>query len=141
MRSQTTTSSSSLPKDDGNSMAILEELASMKDFLKNNDKMNALSKNMQQINRRHDEMVKIMTSTLPSSVDNLKNDSTKIKKLYADFAQLYQNLNESVIAMPVPSPTPVKKTKQSVFSGNGGDTVKVIKDLIISQIAQSKKEF
>merc|ERR1712048_95868 len=53
----------------------------------------------------------------------------------------YQNLNESVIAMPVPSPTPVKKTKQSVFGNGGGDTVKVIKDLIISQIAQSKKEF
>lgn len=137
MRSQTRSSLSSPKKND--SKVILAEIESMKEYFKNNDKMSAMSNNMQQINRRHDEMVKIMTSTLPSSVDKLKNDSTKINKLYADFAQLYQNLNDSVIAMP--SPTPIKKRKMSMFGGGDHETVKVIKDLIISQIAQSKKEF
>merc|ERR1712129_81346 len=54
-----------------------------------------------------------------------------------DFATLYQNLNGSMIPMPSPSPIPITKTK----THTSNETVKVIKQLIISQIDERKKEF
>merc|ERR1712228_913693 len=79
MRSQTTSSLPSPTKND----SILKELKSMKQYL-----------------TRHDEMVKIMTSTLPSSVDKLKNDTSQMTKIYDNFSKAIQSMNDSIIPLP-----------------------------------------
>lgn len=117
---------------------ILKEMRSMKESLseamsskseRTSSEYSAIVENMRKLTQRHNEVARIVTD-LPSSMQSLKSENSKICKEIANMNASY--LSTSKLMVP-PSPSPPIKSNEV--------TVQTIKALITRQIEEMKRQF
>eukprot|EP01084_Bolivina_argentea_P106338 190312_1 len=129
--------------------SVLNEMKRMSGYLndmKSSERtgFSSMNKNIQQMTRRHDEMVKIMTNTLPTSMDKVKKDSAKLAQMCVDLKQTMEQMNKVQRTQQMTHKMSSVSPSKHVYNGNAqshDESVKLMKSLIMSQIEEMKKSF
>ena len=121
---------------------ILKEMRSMKESLgealsakseRTHSEYSAIVENMRKMTQRHNEVARIVT-TLPSSVQSLQTENSKMCKEIASMNASHLTISKLVVP---PSPSPPSTTS----SAPNEATVQMMKAMISRQIEEMKRQF